>query len=495
MRQHLVKLAPAFLVGGCSLIYNPNNIKPPADSSIDMRPPIDMEIVADADPTMLAFDSVFPTAVYEGVGTGGGRPAVVVLYGHNFAPDAQATLTPMGTANVTILEQHVAHDGNFMMLALQGPIDTMTGEGTDVPITITVTQQSSAGPVVKMIDSAITYHYLDELTDANVGTDSDAVSAKMWSQVELQNAVTFAAGAHGAVKIRSMSSISVATINANAGGAPSPGPGGCAGGGGGGVAGQGSPGLCAGGGGAAGGAGAGAGFVTKGGDGGTNAVGGPMVGDKRITSFMANPASGGGGGAGGVGTGGPGGGGGGVVELTARGDITVAAINANGGAGSGPNGVASAGGGGAGGVILVRAGGTLTGPATLTATKGAAGAAAAGAGSDGRTRYDAAMVAGTVTGTNSYRGPMWTAPDLFATLQTPTLTLSGEALDVGDVRVFTKDGDINDTASANFGTSGNASVMPQLKAGYSKVCVTVMGGQPLPTTPESTNCIEVAFLP
>ena len=53
----------------------------------------------------------------------------------------------------------------------------------------------------------------------------------------------------------------------------------------------------------------------------------------------------------------------------------------------------------------------------------------------------------------------------------------------------------NDTASANFGTSGNASVMPQLKAGYSKVCVTVMGGQPLPTTPESTNCIEVAFLP
>jgi hypothetical protein len=347
---------------------------------------------------------------------------------------------------------------------------------------------------VKTIDAALTYHYLDELTDANVGTDSDAVSAKTWSQVDLQNPVTFAA-AHGPVLIRSMSSINVATIDANAGTAPNPGPGGCAGGAGGGVAGQGSPGLCAGGGGAAGGAGAGAGFVTKGGDGGTNAIGGPIVGDKRISSYGANPASGGGGGAGGVGTGGAGGGGGGVVELTARGDITVAAVNANGGAGAGPNGVASAAGGGAGGVILVRAGGTLTGPATLSATKGAAGGSGAGAGSDGRTRYDAAMVAGTVTGTNSYRGPMWTSTDLFATLQTPMLTLSGEALDIGDVRVFTKDGDINDTAAANFGTSGNATVMPQLRAGYSKVCVTVMGGQPLPTTPESTNCIEVAFLP
>ena len=494
MRQHLVKLAPAFLVGGCSLIYNPNNIKPPADASIDMRPPIDTEIVADADPTMLQLDTAYPPDVYEGVGTGGGRPSVVVIYGHNIAPDAQAALMPTGTANVTILEQHVAHDGNFLMLALQGPIDTMTGAGTDVPIAITVTQQSSTGPIVKTIDAALTYHYLDELTDANVGTDSDAVSAKTWSQVDLQNPVTFAA-AHGPVLIRSMSSIHVATIDANAGTAPAAGPGGCAGGAAGTTLGAApTDGGCTGGG-HAGGAGGGAGFVMKGGDGTGAGTGGSMVGNKQITSYAANPASGGGGGAAGVGNGGAGGGGGGVVELTARGDVTVTAVNANGGAGAGPNGVASGGGGGAGGVILVRAGGTLTGPATLTATKGAKGASNAGDGSDGRTRYDAAMVAGTVTGTNSYRGPMWTSTDLFATLQTPMLTLSGEALDIGDVRVFTKDGDINDTAAANFGTSGNATVMPQLRAGYSKVCVTVMGGQPLPTTPESTNCIEVAFLP
>jgi hypothetical protein len=496
MRQHLVKLAPAFLVGGCSLIYNPNNIKPPADAPIDMRPPIDMEMVADADPTMLQLDSAYPPDVYEGVGSGGGRPAVVVLYGHNIAQDAQAALMPTGTANVTILEQHVAHDGNFLMLALQGPIDTMTGQGTDVPITITVTQQSSAGPIVKMIDSAITYHYLDELTDANVGTDSDAVSAKTWSQVDLQNAVTFDAGAHGPVLIRSMSSINVATINANGGAAPAQGPGGCAGGAGGTTLGSApTDGACSGGG-HAGGNGGGAGFFTKGDDGTGNGTGGPMVGNKQITSYAANPASGGGGGAAGVGDGGAGGGGGGVVELTARGDVTVTAINANGGAGAAGSGLgASGGGGGAGGVILVRAGGTLTGPVTLSTTKGAKGSTSAGAGSDGRTRYDAAMVAGTVTGTNSYRGPMWTAPDLFATLQTPMLTLSGEALDIGDVRVFTKDGDINDTAAANFGTTGNATVNPQLRAGYSKVCVTVMGGQPLPATPESTNCIEVAFLP
>jgi hypothetical protein len=497
MRHHLVKLAPAFLVGGCSLIYNPNNIKPPADAPIDMRPPIDMEIVADADPTMLQLDSAYPPDVYEGVGTGGGRPAVVVIYGHNIAQDAQAALMPTGTANVTILEQHVAHDGNFLMLALQGPIDTMTGQGTDVPIAITVTQSSSAGPIVKSIDAALTYHYLDELTDANVGTDSDAVSAKTWSMVELQNAVTFAA-AHGPVLIRAMSSINVVTINANAGTAPAAGPGGCAGGDGGTAVVVTAPptsGACAGGG-HAGGAGGGAGFFTMGGNGTGTGSGGPIVGEKQITSYAANPASGGGGGAAAVaGDGGAGGGGGGVVELTARGDVTVTAINANGGAGGGSGGVASPGGGGAGGLILVRAGGTLTGPAMLSAVKGVKGGTNAGDGSDGRTRYDAAMIAGTVTGTNAYHGPMWTAPDLFAMVQTPTLTLTGEALDVDDVRVFTKDGDINDTADANFGTNGNAMVHPQLRAGYSKVCVTVKNGQPLPATPESTNCIEVAFLP
>ncbi|MES1157555.1 MAG: hypothetical protein ABUL67_00520, partial [Haliangium ochraceum] len=226
MRQHLVKLAPAFLVGGCSLIYNPSNIKATDASTVDMKPPIDVEVVADADPTMIALDAAYPADVYEGAGTGGSRPAVVVIYGHNIAQDAQATLVPTGTANVTILEQHVAHDGNFLMLALQGPIDPMTpgsgsgsGSGSgavDIPVAITITQASSGGPVMKTLDAAFTYHYLDELTDANVGTDSDAVSAKLWSKVDLHNAVTFAAGAHGPVLIRSKSSINVATINANA---------------------------------------------------------------------------------------------------------------------------------------------------------------------------------------------------------------------------------------------------------------------------------------
>lgn len=491
MRQHLVKLAPAFLVGGCSLIYNPNNIKP-NDAAVDMKPPIDVEIAADADPTMLAFDSVYPTTVYEGVGTGGGRPAVVVLYGHNFAQDAQATLAPMGTANLTILEQHVAHDGNFIMIALQGPIDEMTHAGTDVPISITVTQGSSNGPIMKTIDSALTYKYLDELTDDNVGTDSGAVSAQTWSKVELHNDVTFAGT--GPVLIRSESSITVATINANGGTAPAPGPGGCAGGNGGSailVGSQPTAGSCAGGGSAGGGGG---GFATMGGAG--TAAGGAMQGTKYIASYAANPSSGGGGGTAAVGTGGDGGGGGGHVELTARGDITVTAVNAKGGNGGAPSGGANAGGGGAGGLILVRAGGTLTGPATLSAVKGLKGGTNGGDGSDGRTRYDAAMVAGTVSGTNAYRGPMWDVPDLFSTLQTPSLMLHGDTLDVAKARVFTKDGDINDTQDANFGTSGNAMVMPSLKAGYNNVCVTVSGGTPdIMSTPESTNCFETAFLP
>ena len=182
--------------------------------------------------------------------------------------------------------------------------------------------------------------------------------------------------------------------------------------------------------------------------------------NKQITSYAANPASGGGGGAAGVGDGGAGGGGGGVVELTARGDVTVTTVNANGGTGAAGSGLgASGGGGGAGGVILVRAGGTLTGLGDALDGQGRKGSTSAGAGSDGRTRYDAAMVAAPSPAPTRTAARYATAPDLFATLQTPMLTLSGEALDVGDVKVFTKDGDINDAASANFGTSGNATVI------------------------------------
>ena len=69
MRQHLAKLAPAVLVGGCSLIYNPNDIdRARIDAPIDMpqEEVVDMEMRADAMPRDLMITEAFPAAILEG---------------------------------------------------------------------------------------------------------------------------------------------------------------------------------------------------------------------------------------------------------------------------------------------------------------------------------------------------------------------------------------------------------------------------------------------
>ena len=85
MRQHLVKLAPAFLVGGRSLIYNRKTSSPPADASIDMRPPNHMEIVADADPTMLGSTPCIRTMSPKASAPAGAVPRSSSSTAHNFA--------------------------------------------------------------------------------------------------------------------------------------------------------------------------------------------------------------------------------------------------------------------------------------------------------------------------------------------------------------------------------------------------------------------------
>ena len=77
--RHLAKLAPALLVGGCSLIYNPSNInKPPADATdaqMTADAAIDAPMLADANPADLVIQQISPATIYEGQGTGGSRPA------------------------------------------------------------------------------------------------------------------------------------------------------------------------------------------------------------------------------------------------------------------------------------------------------------------------------------------------------------------------------------------------------------------------------------
>jgi hypothetical protein len=259
--------------------------------------------------------------------------------------------------------------------------------------------------------------------------------------------------------------------------------------------------------------GGGGGFLGAGGPGGTGplgasgAAGGGATGDVWIAKYTDNGGSGGGGGgsyltaAGGVG-----GGAGGTVELTAPGNVTVGAITANGDAGGQTGG--GDGGAGTGGVIVIRTGNTLT-ATTVSVAKGTV-AGTSGASADGRVRIDAAKGAYPTgatlcvfpfsAGCNLTQGPMFVDLPTQTTTQMPAITLRGTPNDAtATLRVFDKLGNPVagpggvSTYTPTFGTTGQASVMPTLKAGYNKVCVWVVGSGP--GVDESINCQEIAYLP
>jgi hypothetical protein len=81
-------------------------------------------------------------------------------------------------------------------------------------------------------------------------------------------------------------------------------------------------------------------------------------------------------------------------------------------------------------------------------------------------------------------------------LQTGPITLRGLPNDASStLRVFDRAGNPVDGATYTpvFGTTGNATLMPTLKAGYNNVCVWVAGAAP--DIAESVTCQEIAFLP
>jgi hypothetical protein len=520
MRQHLAKLAPAVLVGGCSLIYNPSNIdKPMIDARmIDMgEVAIDVEIRADAMPRDLSIMEAFPATIDEGSGTGGSRDAVVVLRGHNFVKDAAAnlmvTLAP-ATAGAVVLDSYeVSGNGDYIALSLSVPVDIACADGTSVDVDVTVTQKDLMDQqVTQTLDNGFAVRCLDELDTAPTTATG---LREIYSRIEIAGAVAFDPTMSSAAKatLRSASGINIGgTFTASAAGA-NPGPGGGAGGpakmnGAGPKFGFGIGNVSSGGG--------GAGFVTVGTSGGTGLLGaaggapGGTTGDPWISKYSTNQSSGGGGGgpASIAGTIGVGGGGGGIVELTAPGNVTVGALEANGAAGGAATSDAGDGGAGTGGVVLVRAGNTLTLPSIAVTKGGMVGNG--GASSDGRVRVDAAKgdyptgptkcVAPFAPTCNMTLGPIFVDLPTVTTNQMLGIALRGTPNDeTALVRVFDKAG--NPVSGPNsvstypltFGTSGGTMVMPTLKAGYNKVCVWVAEGGP--SLPESINCQEIAYLP
>ena len=480
MRLQLAALLLSSTTGGCSLLYNPNNIAVPIADA--MVVPSDM-FVADADPTMLQVDDVGPHVLLEGQGAGGSRPAILTLNGHHFVDGVQVQLIAPGGEPVTFVVDNlnivVAPGRDVLSVPVSLPVDVGRGPAM-VPMTVKVTQ----GAVTKMLVGKLQIRNLNELGDAAV-TDSAALDS-LYSRIDHPTLITFAVTPSKPPAVfRAVSSILLGEITANATAAAA-GPGGSIGGAvsaAGGGSGGGQPGSVSGGAG-------GAGFVTAGEIGaGIGGAGGAQIGEPLIKGYATNHGSGGGGGSGSVG-----GGSGGTVEITAGGTVRVGKIEVN-GANAAAGGV-SGGGGGAGGVVLIRAGvsAELTGVITANPGAGSTGTGlAGGTGRSGRIRIDVPLIIGT---------PQITPPAHYGMSLDPTSPRStknvmqpivsyGTLDDTFKVFVLNAAGNSTSQSVATFGTT-TININPTLSAGYNRVCVTANNNV---SVEEATNCIDIAYLP
>jgi len=497
-------------LGGCSLLYDPDNLpgdaqpSPDTGAMIDAHAPVDQPTTIDANGLVL--ETVGPHVLLEGQGTGGSRPAILAITGRNIAPDAVVTVIVTGTTagDAPMIELDNAYaarspHGTSIAVAVTLPVDVGRGDG-EIALTVQVTQAGSAGPISAQLEGVVTLHTLPELEAA----PSDPATLVLYSRVALTAPLSFAPQAGRApVVIRAVSSIALADVHVDAN-KNVPGPGGNAGGA------KGVAGAGPGGGRPAAllGAGlvtpaSGGGYATAGGAGlpvlGNPNPGGVAAGDELL--ILPNNRSSGGGG-GGVQ---PGGGGGGSLELTAGGTLDVGAITANGGIGGADGLLSGAGGGGTGGTILLRAGSTAT-IGKVTANGGAGGdhrntgQAIAGAGAGGRLRYDVAMLTGTPELPPASRaGVSFSRADSDNPLITGdaqqgiVVAASLGAANVFDVYVFNADGATTASSSVTFAAPAQQ-VTPGLSPGYNRICLTPDGRNPL-VDPTLTSCLDMAYVP
>lgn len=474
---------------GCSLLYNPNNLP-----ALEVDAAVDAHIVA---PDLLALTAVGPLVLLEGQGTGGSRPAILAIEGNDIASDATVTLVPVaaqGPAPVIEVDNaHAVHalGGTVLAVPVTLPVDPDRGtpNPVDVMLTVQVTQMGASGtPVVVPLAGKLTLRNLPELDTAV--TEVTALAAK-YSQVNVSAGLAFTAHANASpVAIRAVGSIDFGMGEVHAdGGGQTPGPGGNAGGakgangggaGGGRPAGALSGGLLA--------AASGGGYGTAGGPGGAignaNAnPGGLATGDDFIKSYATNTSGGGGGG-----DNNPGGGGGGTIELTAGGTLTVGKVSANGGSAGGN------GGGGSGGAIVLRSGANAT--LGVITVNGGSGGGSGGGGGVGRVRYDAPSLVGTAP-PGARRGVAFDASGGSIPLAThdahqPLRVVSTIGSTDFKVFVLSEDGTTTASTSVTFGSS-SAVITPTLVPGYNQVCVTPPGITP--DILESTNCLDIAYVP
>jgi hypothetical protein len=496
MERYLASLIASSALG-CSLIYNPNNLPTQTPRDADSDAEVDA-YVADANPAAVQLLDVGPAMLFEGQGVGGARPAVLALVGHQFVGPATVELvlsSSLPRAPVITVDnaaQQIAPGRDVVMVPVSVAIDTMLDDMT-IPVVVKISQGDGMGGIVStMLENKLQIRMLRELDAPQ--TDSAVVSGTLYSRVQVPAGIAFVRGpGKPPAAIRAISKIELGAMNVSANNA-TPGPGGFAGGAAG-ADGNGNGGGHAGNATTAGGSGAG--FASMGDPGGGGTVAGPAIGDPLISTYagsgiVPNYGSGGGGAAG------AGGGGGGTLELSAGGDLVVGNVNASGGAGT--SGLTGAG-GGAGGAILLRAGGKLSlAGVTISAAGGPRGAgtgltANGGEGSEGRIRIDAATTMGTPTITAGafHAGASFDAAiPLTTTDANPSLMIHGSAGDQFDARVFDAAAALRSISTFEITGAQTAMARPMLEAGYNRVCISPKNSG---TNPESTTCIELAYLP
>ena len=428
-----VGLTSSSFVGGCTIIYNTDNLHGDAMAAPGDAPPDGPPADANLQPPTLT--SVSPSSVTEGTGSAtGARPALVVLTGTNLLNDATVTAAWMdaqGAGEVPTVVGHVSStDNKHMAVELSVPVNTSLDVMADVrPLIITVA--NNGGSATQMI----TMNPLEQLTiDATTSVqDLATASGKTYSQITINGSPT--AFGDAPLILHATGNIALnAELNVSASGQTA-GPGGCNGGA------AASDGNCVadGNGGKAGpnttfvgtgSGGGGGGYATVGGAGGTSSAAGGAGGAQSGLATLVPlgmPQSGtdlpysraGGGGGGGSGTasaGGKGGGGGGTVALWTDGAITVTSgsgISADGGDGTTAG---STGGGGAGGGVLLHAGAGIMAPTSAwisaaggNANPGTLTAQSGGTGSVGRIRVDTPTPVMSISTPAAVAGPAWAA--------------------------------------------------------------------------------------
>ena len=473
--RHVASLAVVWWLGGCSLLYNPTNI----DKQMD-APEVPIDAPVDSDPTMISVTGVRPLVITEGQGSGGSRPAVLVIEGTNFvkanttvmlAPSAPITKTPVMTVDNSKLD--VSADGFFVTVPVTVDVDERPAGlimGDSIAVDIIVKQDVSGGTIMKTLPGALRVAGLDELKGAAPANGITGGVEHVYSLVQLTGVVKVmtGAGADMPVILRSTSKLTVDDFTVS-GLLQAGGPGGGSGGTGGSLLGGNQVGT-----GPAGGTG--------------NGSPGGFLGDATVFTLGGNFR--GSGGAGGVNAlgGGNGGGGGGSIMLVAGGDLTTGDGTAIGGL---PTTANAQGGGGSGGVIVLRAGRNL-----VTATMSVAGSGPGAAlGAAGRLRYDAG---GTSTLATGFRGPQFSAPPLVVNMDKPMLQVVGTAQTMFKYYITNAAGTMTSNAYVvTVPDSGPAVVVngtdggDRLSEGLNRICLVAGAGD---LTSETRNCIDIAYI-